>query len=148
MVFTQQEQSLIGLIKEYIQCAKYYTGLLSDSYDGDESILRAYRSGLIAKEGYLDSGSVYYCMHGIGCYFESQNDSIDIDFGPDDQCEGFDLSRLSYFLENRKDRYKGFSSESLGDSFQSLIDKGVVYHARMLPSVHLFYLKDNSWKEA
>jgi hypothetical protein len=87
-------------------------------------------------------GGVYYDFHGGGCFFEFENGSIDVDFGPNDRCDGFDFYRLKDFLlDTKKDNYKELhNSEVLKREFEDLILQGKIANPKWQPNSHLFYL--------
>src|SRR5688572_24530330 len=97
-----KREDVLELIKEYIACSKYMCNALKKSYDTQgETLLRARRMNNIPKEGILEKGFKFN-FHGGGCYFEFDNGTIDIDFGPEDRCDGFDSFRLYDFLMTSK----------------------------------------------
>lgn len=132
---------ILGLIKDYIACATYMCKLLKDNYTIDETLLRSRRMNLIPKKGKLADG-VYFNFHGGGCYFEFENGNIDIDFGPNDRCDGFDYYRLFDFLEQTKrDNYKALhDKEVFKKEFDKLISIGQIIKPEWQPNTHLFYL--------
>ena len=94
----QSEDELLKLIKDYIACSKYMYKILKDNFNtAGETILRARRTNIIPKEGVLSEG-IHFNFHGGGCYFKFENGAIDIDFGPNDRCDGFDSQRLYEFF--------------------------------------------------
>jgi len=133
----------LGLIKDYISCAEYMCGALRDEYPSNETFLRARRTNIIPKNGDLPGG-VHFDFHGGGCYFEFENGSIDVDFGPDDRCDGFDFYRIKDFLvDTKKDIYKKLhDNEQLKREFEDLILKGEIVNPKWQPNAHLFYLKE------
>ncbi len=137
-----KSDKLILLIKEYITCASYSCRLLRELYTGKESLMYAWKvMKVIPKEGYIEG--VYFSFHGRGCYFEYENgsDSIDIDFGPEDRCDGFDTFRLSSFLQYRKNRYAEFLDEKvLEQCFSILIEGGIIKKHPLDRNSHLYYL--------
>lgn len=137
-----EETALLELISDYASCAKYSCGLFGEIYNGDETLLYAYKVlRLIPKEGRIDG--IYYNFHGRGCYFEySDGSTIDIDFGPDGRrCDGFDLYRIESFLQGRTSRYPLFTDNYLlSEAFASLIKKAVIAKHPNEPTGHLYYL--------
>lgn len=130
---------VLELIKEYIACARYVSGLLKEAAGNPENIIGAYRTTGMPKEGYLE-GDIYYNFHGVGCYFELQNTKIDIDFGPGNRCDGFDLYRLEGFHLSRTEKYPELSEVVLKEAFIELTNEGKIYNPKWAPSEHLFYL--------
>lgn len=136
-------EATLRLIRDYISCSEYMCSILRDEYPAKESLLRARRINIIPKTGELP-GKVFFNFHGGGCYFEFENGSIDLDFGPDDRCDGFDYYRLkNYLSETRKVDYKELhNSEILKREFENLILNGEIVNSKWLPNPHLFYLKE------
>ena len=132
---------LLKLINDYLSCANYVCSLLKESNKSGESILRAIRTGKIPKEGYLDE-DIHYVAHGVGCFFEIQNTKIDVDFGPNDRNDGFDIPRLKIFLESQGSLFKELNNEeeTLSENFKFLIRKGLISNPKWPPSEHLYYL--------
>jgi hypothetical protein len=116
---------------------------LKESYSTNgETILRARRINLIPKEGVLVEG-YFFNFHGGGCYFKFGNSSIDVDFGPDDRCDGFDSQRLHEFLESSKKEYVYLLSEGdIKDSMEKLLKERIIIKPGWHPNPHLFYLTD------
>jgi hypothetical protein len=137
------KELLLKLIKEYISCANYVCSLLKELNTTSESILRAIKIKQIPKQGYLDK-DIYYNAHGVGCYFEMQNIKIDIDFGPNDRNDGFDVHRLMTFLESKGDEFNALKDEkAFQENFKILINEGIIFNPCWPPSEHLYYLKEN-----
>jgi len=131
------------LIQEYIACAKYSCCLLRQLYSGKETFLRAKVLKLIPKEGTIEG--VFYSFHGSGCYFEYPNNHIDIDFGPNNRCDGFDLFKLRDYFYSLIDKKKYNQSLLMDDLkfeqlFRQLIDARIIYNPKLEPSPHLYYL--------
>ena len=117
---------------------------LKKNYKTDESLLRAYRVKIIPKEGDVDN--IHYSFHGVGCYFEFKDGIIDIDFGPDDRCDGFDEYRLYKYLENMlfNNKYNTIiDKQAFKRQFSELITAGIITNPQLAPSSHLYYLKDH-----
>ncbi len=131
---------LYELIKEYISCAKYSCLLLKQLYNGDENFLRAKVLKLIPKEGFIEN--TFYSFHGSGCYFEYGTNHIDIDFGPDNRCDGFDLFRLKDFFSTMADKGKYSTlkdDKNFEEQFEELVKANIIYNPQSEPSPHLYY---------
>jgi hypothetical protein len=132
------------LIEEYIICAKYSCSLLKQLYKGQETFLRAKVLKLLPKEGVIENA--FYRFHGSGCYFEYPNNHIDIDFGPNNRCDGFDLFRLKDFFSTIKD-YKKYNTlienTNFEEQFEELIEAKIIYNPQLEPSPHLYYFIDS-----
>jgi hypothetical protein len=94
------ETVILNLIKKYQVCAKYVCDSLASYYNiGDIPLLKAYREDkIIPKNGTLPDGT-FFNFHGSGCFFKFKEGEIDVDFGPEGRCDGFDLFRLQHFNE-------------------------------------------------
>lgn len=133
------KNQVLEAVQEYIACAKYVCKLLKEITGDTDNMIGAYRNKSIPKEGYLD-GNVYYNFHGVGCYFEMPNTHIDIDFGPKNRCDGFDLYRLNDFYFSRTNANIALSEEDLKSGFNELIAEGIIHNPKWPPSEHLYYL--------
>jgi hypothetical protein len=130
------------LIADYISCAYYLCSVLMDNYSaGYDSILAAYRSKKIPREGIIDG--IHFNFHGIRCFFQSDKFTIDIDFGFNDRFDGFDRERLySFWKSCKKDIYPEFADKNYFlREFESLIHDQIIYQPLLPPSQHLYYLK-------
>ena len=140
------KDKLLNLITDYIKCSAYLYSVLKSNFPLDnEGILRSRRLNLIPKEGRIEN--VYFSFHGGGCYFELENDIIDIDFGPNDRTDGFDLMRLTQFVKMRLNEYNEFADNNiLKREFDFLIAEKIIINPKFYPNPHLFYFS-NSIKE-
>jgi len=130
------------LISEYLSSIRAVDELLHAKF-GQVDLLRAWRSGAIPRDGWLDpSRSVRYSFHGVGCTVESGKEVLNFDFGPQGRLDGFDLWRLRQFLESRVKRYPDL--KTVGEqqrAFNKLKDLGEIVRSDELPSPHLFRLR-------
>lgn len=137
------KSDILNLVNEYVLCADYMCNLFKDHFDlKGEILLRARRLNLIPKEGEIEG--VRFNFHGGGCFFEFQNGCIEVDFGPDGRCDGFDEFRLFDFLQsNGSNKYKSILDENLfKNEFKKLIDDNIIYCPGWYPNPGLFYLAD------
>jgi hypothetical protein len=137
---TNIEEELIRIITKYQATAQYACSILRDQIKSGDSFLRAKVSKQIPHEGFIDD--LFYSFHGTGCYFElkSANINLDVDFGPNDRCDGFDLSRICNFYENFSVEFPHLVAEgNIETGFFSLVKKNVIYNPNWLPNDHLFY---------
>lgn len=135
------DDKLIELIREYISCSNYSCSILKQLYDSNEPLLRAKVLKLIPKEGRVEG--LHYYFHGRGCLFEYENDSIDIDFGPDGRCDGFDEYRLKRFLGYRKGRFIELIDEVIfAKCFDNLIKAKIIRKHPLEPNDYLYYLSE------
>jgi hypothetical protein len=139
------EKQLFRLIKRYITCANYLCNVLKDEFQiNDESLLDAYRQKKIKKEGKLLDFNITFSFHGGGCYFEFEGGTIDIDFGPNGRCDGFDSFRLFDFVEtNKLLESKVFDPYILEQELKKLYEEGIILRPRLYPNPDLYYLNEN-----
>lgn len=136
------EEELLKLIKDYIACSTYMCKILKEDFNTNgETILRARRINIIPKEGVLSEG-IYFNFHGGGCYFKFDNSAIDIDFGPNDRCDGFDGQRLFEFLESSKKVYF-LSKADINQYIDKLLEKNIIINPGWYPNPQLFYLNES-----
>jgi hypothetical protein len=139
--------ALVRLINDYISCAKYMCNAVRDEYAiGNHLLLGAYREKKIPKEGKL-AGEISFNFHGGGCYFEFDIGTIDIDFGPDGRCDGFDQYRVYDFLKTSEVRSMHYRElileEDFKDAFEGLIQRKIISSPGWYPNPGLYYLKEN-----
>ena len=90
---------MLRLITEHIRLAQYCCEIMRTKIPDTYSLLEAYRQKVIPKSGIIENLKYYF--HGAGCYFElNDGTELNIDFGPNNRCDGFDLYRLSFFLKH------------------------------------------------
>lgn len=139
-----QQNEILQLIKDYVSCSKYMCKILKESYDTKgATLLRARRINIIPKEGILAEGYLF-SFHGGGCYFKFEGGSIDIDFGPNDRCDGFDSQRLYEFLKSSQSNKKNsmIDEVSISRMFKYLLEKKIIINPGWYPNPHLFYLNE------
>lgn len=141
------EKNIEALIDSYISCAGRMCDIIMKSFVLPDGILRGRRLGIVPKEGVI--GDVHYIFHGAGCYFEFKDGHIDIDFGPENRCDGFDAYRLYDYLcamssSQRVDFFGLENEDQLECELHLLVTKGVIIKPNLMPNDHLYYLK-NRW---
>ncbi len=127
------------LILKYIECAEYHCKILKE-YSKVDILLIAKNQKLIPKEGNVED--VYYNFHGGGCYFEWDEGRIDVDFGPDGRCDGFDLWRLTDYFDATPDKsqFINLDENILKNQFEKLVKNRIIRKSNEFPGPHLFYL--------
>lgn len=81
-------------------------------------------------------GSVPYRKHGYGCEVERPSDSVDFDFGPRGEINGFDVWRLQNFAEDKLHQFGINSVEELEVLFKSSVQRG-----QLLQRGNLYFLR-------
>lgn len=131
---------LYGLILNYIHQSESCCKLLREVVI-DKPILAAKVQGLIPIRGKINN--VKYSFHGGGCYFEYEGGWIDVDFGPGERCDGFDVRRLKFFLEGLKNKSQYsllFNDQRLNNDFLELENQGIIINPKNWFNSHLYYL--------
>jgi hypothetical protein len=138
-----KREELLQLIKDYIECSMFLVRALKSEYDTKgETLLRARRLNIVPKQGVLAEGQRFN-FHGGGCFFEFENGTIDIDFGPNDRCDGFDSFRLyNFFNTSKKHQELHFTEIELQESLKGLIMERKVIQLGVFPNPNLYYLID------
>jgi hypothetical protein len=139
---TNIENELLSLISEYITTANYYCNTMQ-KYFNVEDLLLGWKSKKIQSEGEIEKFNIKYHFHGVGCLFEKFDFLIDIDFGSEGTCGGFDLWKLKKFLKNKSinEKYNVFMDENrLEETFNLLVKDKIIFCPKTYPSPHLFYI--------
>ncbi|MFS2135774.1 DUF6896 domain-containing protein [Duganella sp. Dugasp56] len=89
----------------------------------------------IPYEGELDGG-VSYRKHGTGCQVDLPTGSVDFDFGSIGEINGFDLWRLTEFVDGEIAKYGFESEDAIKRSFEAAVRSGEL----ALRENNLFYL--------
>ena len=101
-----------------------------------------WRQARIPQIGVLNSGTIKYAFHGIGCRVETPEGVIDWDYGSGGRIDGFDLWRLRCFSEDQTLNYPEFRKQQiLVDAFQEAIKVGLIHQPYTSVQDNLFYLK-------
>jgi hypothetical protein len=130
------EQMLIG---DYQVAVRRVVSALQVGY-GRDDLLRAWRSGVIPKDGVI--GGIEFSFHGIGCWATMDGVEVDFNFGLNGQIDGFDAWRLWVFVRQNPTRYPQFKRlEDVEAALERLARSGEIERQRDAPSDHLWYLK-------
>lgn len=145
MIISIQKQQLLHIIKQYISCAIYMCNLLKDEFQiSNECLLYAYRQKKIPKEGKLLNHHVKFSFHGGGCYFEFESGTIDIEFGTDRRCDGFDSFRLhDFMLTNKIFHIQVLELCLLEQELKEMYEDGIIVQPGLYPNPNLYYLNEN-----
>ena len=143
---------LLTVVKDYLNDVKKCIELFKKKI-ADKHPIKAWRDKNIPKFGQL-SQDINYDFHGVGCYVEFPNYSIDFDFGKNGEFNGFDKWRIASYIDERildypyyeKQLYKYIDDTSLTykimdlieEEFQEYIHNGIFYKKD-----ELFYLSEN-----
>lgn len=133
---------IINLIKDYQETARIGVEQFKNEFNTNE-ILAGWMERKFPQEGTLNTGTMYY-FHGVGCLFTVGGIDVDVDFGPDNRSDGFDLWRLSCFVDEKKEKYEIYShnKELLEKHFNMLENDNVIFKSDVWPGSTLYYFKD------
>lgn len=92
---------------------------------GKKRPIKAWRDKDIEQKGNLSS-EVKYELHGIGCFLIYPEYYVNFDFGPNGRFDGFELWRLSQYLDERKSNYQAYDESLLKQDFEQALKDGVI----------------------
>lgn len=137
--------NLIDIIKDYQAGADDAVRIFKDKYKVND-ILEGWHSGVYKQTGKLiDEGLYFYAFHGIGLAAHFKDKIVDFDFAyfPEPRHDGFDLWRLTNFIENQRNKYPDYKDKwKIGKDFNELIKNGVIAKPKLDNSTTLYFFRD------
>jgi hypothetical protein len=132
---------LLKVIDDYKKDVAYGIKLFHKKY-GEVNLLREWRKNNIPQVGKL-SDTVEYQFHGIGCNLDFGTHDTDFNFGDNQRYDGFDLWRITLYIEGKK-VYTEYNNneEKIKNDFQDLIDNGIIVCSHF-ENDRLCYLKED-----
>ncbi|THD04509.1 hypothetical protein B1810_05155 [Panacagrimonas perspica] len=118
-------QRLLRLIRSYLQATSEAVAALEAAGITRPASALGWSLAGIPHEGHLIDDRRYR-KHGFGCTVELPSVSIDFDFGPEGQIDGFDASRLAFFATDRLEHFGYASAEQIALDMQSAVRSGAV----------------------
>jgi hypothetical protein len=103
---SDQNETLETLINDFISTVESSTLSLELKF-GTRDIRRLWYTKEIERCGRVTRG-VKYQLHGIGCRINSSTGSVDFDYGPNGEINGFDTWRLYNFARDRPSKHKKY----------------------------------------
>ncbi|WP_434768273.1 DUF6896 domain-containing protein [Pseudomonas triticicola] len=103
---SEQSETLEILINDFIAMVESST-LVFERKFGTRDIRRLWRTQAIKRCGRVTRG-VKYELHGIGCRINLSTGSVDFNYGPNGEINGFDVWRLYNFARERPSKYKKY----------------------------------------
>jgi len=118
---TNESDILKKLIKLYIDKSKYYIKLLSICLKlKNICCIDCLKKKKIPRKGFCNQYNIKYAFHGIGCYIETSDIIIDIDFGTNCEVGGFDVWKLwNFVIDNNLDKQYDIFKDK--DKLQSVL---------------------------
>ncbi|MDF7815139.1 hypothetical protein [Hymenobacter sp. YC55] len=133
---TPTEQKLFQRIEEWVRLADQLCSALREAFRLDFTrIGRLERNMCMGRQG--QRNGIAYAFHGIGCYFETNNLRLDVDFDSQGDWRGFDLWRLQSFIDWNYPQL-GFSAQRIEQGVDALLAKQWLYQVDR-PYDHSFY---------
>lgn len=129
---------VLHLVLAYRRCVDDAVAALQRQA-GTATLLAAYWSGTLPKRARLNSPRGVYSFHGWGCRFQIARRVVDVDFGPDDRHDGFDVCRLHRYAESAFE-WQHMRADRIESGLAALMAAGVVDAPRWEHSPHLLYL--------
>ena len=122
---TPAEQALFRCIEEWVRQADQLCSALREAFRLDFTrIGRLERNLCMGRQG--QRNGIAYSFHGIGCYFETNNLRLDVDFDSRGDWQGYDLWRLQSFIDWNYPQL-GFSPQSIEQGVGTLLAKQWIY---------------------
>jgi hypothetical protein len=108
---SEQSETLEILINDFIAMVESST-LVFERKFGTRDIRRLWRTKAIKRCGSVTRG-VKYELHGIGCRINLSTGSVDFNYGPNGEINGFDVWRLYNFARERPSKYKKYCDKKI-----------------------------------
>ncbi|QXI24492.1 MULTISPECIES: DUF6896 domain-containing protein [Pseudomonas] len=108
---SEQSETLEILINDFIAMVESST-LVFERKFGTRDIRRLWRTKAIKRCGRVTRG-VKYELHGIGCRINLSTGSVDFNYGPNGEINGFDVWRLYNFARERPSKYKKYCDKKI-----------------------------------
>lgn len=108
---SEQSETLEILINDFIAMVESST-LVFERKFGTRDIRQLWRTKAIKRCGRVTRG-VKYELHGIGCRINLSTGSVDFNYGPNGEINGFDVWRLYNFARERPSKYKKYCDKKI-----------------------------------
>lgn len=106
---SDKNEALEILINDFISTVESGT-LFFEREFGTRDIRRLWHTKAIKRCGKV-TGGVKYELHGIGCFIHLPKETVDFDYGPNGEINGFDIWRLYNFACDRPSKHKKYCDE-------------------------------------
>ena len=142
--------TLIDIIKDYQAGADKAVRIFKNKYKVND-ILEGWHSRIYEQTGKLiNEGLNYYAFHGIGLEAHFKDKIVDFDFVycPEPRHDGFDLWRLTNFIQNQHNKYPDYKdNEKIEKEFNELIKNSVIIKPKLDNSTTLYFFRDSLMTE-
>jgi hypothetical protein len=137
---------IIDIIRDYQKGADEAVKVFKKKY-GVNDILKGWRSGLYEQTGKLkEEGLQFYAFHGIGLAAHFKDKIVDFDFVffPEPRHDGFDLWRITGFIENQIAKYPEYKDRNkIENDFNELIRNEIITNPELEDSTTLYFFQDS-----
>jgi|GEM_PF-5360403 len=136
--------NLLDIIEDYQFSADKAVRIFKEKYNVND-ILEGWHSRVYEQTGKLiDEGLYFYAFHGIGLAAHFKDKIVDFDFAyfPEPRHDGFDLFRLTSFIQNQRNKYPDYKEkEKIEREFNNLIKNGIIVKPKLENSTTLYFFK-------
>jgi hypothetical protein len=137
---SDQNETLDILINDFISMVESST-LIFERKFGTRDIRRLWRTKAIKRCGRVTRG-VKYELHGIGCRINLSTGSVDFDYGPNGEINGFDTWRLYNFACERPSKHRKYcDKETIKKELKEYIELKKI--KKMSDTSNLYVLADS-----
>ena len=137
-LLTPTEQQLFRCIEHWVQQADRLCNTLRKAYLLDFTRMgRLERNARLGSKGNVNG--IRYAFHGIGCYFETPDLQLDVDFDSQGDWHGFDLWRIQTFIDWNYPHLR-LSSERIEQGLVALRKKQWLYQSDRLYDQAFYYV--------
>lgn len=137
--------TLIDIIKDYQESADRAVTIFKNKFKVD-NLLEGWHSKVYNQTGKLiNEGIYFYAFHGIGLAAHFKDKIVDFDFAffPEQRHDGFDLWRLTNFIQNQRNKYPEFKDKKkIEKEFNELIKRGIIIIPKLKHSTNLYFFTD------
>jgi len=137
--------NLLDIIKDYQISTDKAVQIFKKKYKVND-ILEGWYSRVYEQTGkIIDEGLYFYAFHGIGLAAHFKDKIVDFDFAyfPEPRHDGFDLWRLTGFIQNQHNKYPEYrDKEKIVREFNELIKNGIVAQPKLENSTTLYFFKN------
>jgi len=137
--------TLVDIIKDYQAGADKAVTIFKEKF-GVGDILQGRRQKNYPRVGKLIENGIYrYAFHGSGLEVHFKDKVIDFDFAffPEPRHDGFDLWRLTLFINNQRNKYPEYlDNDKLKAEFNELINNGTIGKPTLDHSTHMYFFTD------
>ncbi len=137
--------NLLEIINDYQLSANKAVQIFKKKYQVND-ILEGWHSRMYEQTGKLiEEGLYFYAFHGIGLAAHFKDKIVDFDFAyfPEPRHDGFDLWRLTGFIQNQRNKYPDYRDEKkIEREFNELIKNGIIAKPKLENSTTLYFFKN------